>query len=148
MAEDAPSVDRHEGETMVAVAFAQDGVEGELLRGLLESGGVRSMLQPTGISGPQVGYGTLYAGYGGGGQHVMVWESDAEAARALLDGALVEEEADGTDVSELANARHLEAAAGRGPRAYGLAGGFARAWIWSAVAMALIFGVFMLLRAL
>jgi hypothetical protein len=144
-----PPVDRHEGEEMVEVAFARDQVQGEMLQGLLETEGIRSMLQPTGINGRQVGYGVLYAGYGGGAQRVMVWESDAEAASALLAGALVEEEPEGADLSELANSQHLEAAAGgRRPRGYGLAGGYARIWFWSLAAMAAAFGVFLLLRAL
>jgi hypothetical protein len=142
-------VDHHEGEEMVEVAFARDRVEGEMLQGLLETEGIRSMLQPTGISGPQVGYGVLYAGYGGGGQRLMVWESDADAAGALLAGALVEEEPDGADLSELANAQHLEAASGgHKPRGYGLVGGYARIYVWSLAAMAVAFGIFLLLRAI
>jgi Putative prokaryotic signal transducing protein len=145
----APEVDRHEGEEMVEVAFARDQVEAEMLQGLLETEGIRSMLQPTGINGPQVGYGVLYAGYGGGAQRVMVWESQSETARGLLAGALVAEEPDGTDVSEIANAQYLEAAAGgRRPRGHGLVGGYARIWFWSFAAMAAAFGIFLLLRVL
>ncbi|HVO55515.1 MAG TPA: DUF2007 domain-containing protein [Solirubrobacterales bacterium] len=87
----APEVDHHEGEQMVQVAFARDSVEGGILRGLLEQEGIRSLLKPTGISGPQVGYGVFYAGYGGGGQRLMVWESEADEARALLAGTPVAE---------------------------------------------------------
>jgi hypothetical protein len=142
-------VGHREGEEMVEIAFAKDRVEGEMLQGLLETEGIRSMLQPTGISGPQVGYGVLYAGYGGGGQRVMVWESDGEAARVLLDGALVEEESVEADLDEIANARHLDAAAGGGrPRGYGLVGGYARIYLWSFGAIAVALGIFLLLRVL
>ncbi len=132
---------------LVEVAFAGNPLEAEMLKGLLETGGIRSLLQPIGINGPQVGYGTLYAGYGGGGQRVMVWDDEAEAARSLLAESLVVGE-DG-DEPEIANARHLEkAAGGRRPRNYGLIGGYSRIWLVSIGALALAFGAFVLLRSL
>jgi hypothetical protein len=36
---------------------------------------------------------------------------------------------------------------GRKPRDYGLLGAYARIWFWSVGAMALAFGIFLLLRA-
>lgn len=87
----APERDRS-GEEMVEVAWAKDPVEAEMIQGLLESGGIRSLLRSSGMTGRQVGLGQLYAGLGGGVQRVMVWESEAEAARTLLAETLVGED--------------------------------------------------------
>jgi hypothetical protein len=128
---------------LVQVAYAPDLVEAEMLRGLLESEGIPSILQPLGIDGPGMGFGSLNPG--GGAKGVMVHANRADAARALL--AEVPAENEEEQWPESANARYLEEAEGSKPRNYGLAGGYARIYFWSFGAMALAFGIFLLLRA-
>ena len=77
---------------LVEVAFAKDPVQAEMLQGLLRSGGVPSLLEPTGLSGLQMGLGRLYSGFGGGGQRVMVHAARFEEARTLLSETLVGED--------------------------------------------------------
>jgi hypothetical protein len=126
---------------LVEVAFADDPAEGEMMRGLLEGDGIASFLQPTGLDGRSLGKGLLPPGP----QRVLVHSSQAEAARSLLAGVLVEEEQEAE--AEIANARHLEDAEGRGPRHYGLIGAYARIWLWSLAAFGAVFAVFMLLHS-
>jgi hypothetical protein len=45
------------GGELVGVAYANDRVEAEMIRGLLENGGIPSLLQPVGLDGPQIGVG-------------------------------------------------------------------------------------------
>jgi hypothetical protein len=130
------------GADLVEVAFAGDLGEAEMIQGLLESGGISSLLRPTGIDGRAIGTGLLPPG---GPQRVAVHADRADAARRMLAETLVEEEPE-VEIEELANARHLDQAAGRGPRNYGLVGAYARIWFWSLGAMGVIFGVFLLLR--
>lgn len=77
---------------LVEAAFAEDPVQAEMLQGLLESGGIPSLLQPTGLSGLQMGLGRLYSGFGGGGQRVMVHAARLDEARELLRETLVGED--------------------------------------------------------
>lgn len=77
---------------LVEVAFAKDPVQAEMLQGLLESAGIPSLLQPTGLSGLQLGLGRLYSGFGGGGQRVMVHQARLAEARTLLRETLVDDE--------------------------------------------------------
>jgi hypothetical protein len=132
------------GGELLQAAYANDPVEAEMIQGLLGSGGIPSLLQPAGLNGPQLGLAGLRPGYGGGTQRVMVRANRAEEARALLAETLVENEAEAWP--EIANAKHLEDAAGRKPRGYGLAGAYARIYLWSLGAVALAFGIFLLLR--
>jgi hypothetical protein len=118
-----------------------DSVEAELIQGLLQSGGIPSALQALGVNGPQLGHGVLV----NGPQRVMARADQAEEARALLAETMVEDEQQAGP--EIANARYLEDAAGRKPRGYGLVGAYARIYLWSFVALAVAFGVFLLLRA-
>ena len=74
---------------LVDVAFAKDPVQAEMLQGLLEHAGIPSLLQPTGLSGLQLGLGRLYSGFGGGGQRVLVHAHRFAAARAVLAETLV-----------------------------------------------------------
>ncbi len=116
------------------------------MQGLLENAGIPSLLQSVGLNvdGPQLGFGLLPRGFGGGPQRLMVHANRAEKARALLAETLVEE---GEEVPpEIANARHLEDASGRKPREYGLLGAYARIYLWSLGAIAVAFGIFLLLR--
>jgi hypothetical protein len=130
------------GADLVEIAFANDLPEAEMIQGLLESGGISSLLRPTGIDGRAIGTGLLPPG---GPQQVAVQADQADAARRMLAETLVEE-ASGVESQELANARHLDQAAGRGPRNYGLAGAYARIWLWSLAAFGVAFGLFLLLR--
>jgi hypothetical protein len=124
---------------LVEVMFAGDRVEGEMVQGLLESEGIPSMLQATGVNGPQLGVGLAPRSP----QRVMVRAEHADFARRLL--AETGMEAD-LDVDGLANAAYLDEARGRGPRSYGVIGAYARIWFWSFVVLAVTFGIFMLAR--
>jgi hypothetical protein len=115
-------------------------VEGEMIQGLLRTGSIASILQPTGINGPALGIGLLPPG----GQRVMVRASQADAARYLLAETTAEK---GLGAEELANAAYLDGAQGRGPRNYGLIGAYARIWLWSLAALGAAFGVFLIARA-
>jgi Putative prokaryotic signal transducing protein len=119
--------------------FASNRVEAEMVQGLLESEGVPSMLQATGVNGPQLGVGLSPQSP----QRVMVRAEHADLARRLLAGARTDED---LNVDELANAEYLDEAKRRGPRSYGAIGAYARIWFWSLAAMALAFGVFLLAR--
>ena len=118
---------------LVSVMFAGDRVEAEMVQGLLESQGIPSMLQATGVNGPQLGVGLSPRSP----QRVMVRPEHAEVARRLLAQVAPEE---ATDVDELANAAYLGEARGKGPRSYGVVGAYARIWIWSFAIVAVTFG--------
>lgn len=124
---------------LVEVMFAGDRVEAEMVQGLLESEGIPSMLQATGVNGPQLGVGLSPRSP----QRVMVRAEHADLARRLLDQVTPEEN---LDVDELANAAYLGEARGRGPRSYGVIGAYARIWLWSFAVVAVTFGIFMLAR--
>lgn len=133
--------------SLAQAAFASNGLEAEVIQGLLESAGIPSLLRPTGFNGPQM-LGAVAGGagavHGGGSQRVMVNADRAQEARALLAESVVE---DGEgDWSEIANAKHLEG--GRGPRNYGYFGAIGRIYLWGFGVMAVAFGVFLLLRLL
>jgi hypothetical protein len=74
----------------------------------------------------------------------MVRAEQADEARALLAETAAEGAEEGWP--EIANAEHLEDADGRKPRNYGLIGAFARVFLWSLVAFAVFFVVFLLQR--
>jgi hypothetical protein len=124
---------------LVEVMFAPNRVEAEMVQGLLESEGIPSMLQATGVNGPQLGVGLSPRSP----QRVMVRAEDADLARRLLVETGMEED---LDVDGLANAAYLDEARGRGPRSYGVVGAYARIWFWSFVVLAVTFGIFMLAR--
>jgi hypothetical protein len=126
----------------VAIAYANDRVEAEVIRGLLESAGIPSAVQQLGIDGPLLGIGLLNPG--GGSRRVMVNPDQAEAARAVLAESLVSGEPDGRDA--FIDADDTSETSGRKPRNYNLIGAYARIWFWSFVAMGLVFAIFLLLR--
>jgi Putative prokaryotic signal transducing protein len=130
-----------DGGELVGVAHASDRVEAEMIKGLLESSGIPSVLQHVGIDGPGLGIGWLNPG--GGSHRVMVRASQSEQARDLLAERLVESEQ--LDLTEIAQPPYAEET-GRKPRDYSLAGAYARIWVWSLGAVALAFAVFLLLR--
>jgi hypothetical protein len=136
---DVTAPDDSSGTDFVEVAFAENPGEGEMIRGLLETGGISSILQQTGLNGPTLGIGLLPPG----AQRVMVRASHAEAARRLL----AETTAERGVGAELASAAYLESSQGRGPRSYGLLGAYARIWLWSLTALGVAFGIFLLARA-
>jgi len=125
---------------LVEVAYAKDPAEAGMIQGLLENGGIPSVLQALGIDGPQLGFGVLVRNP----QRVMVHANQAEKARALLAEALVEDEQEAWP--EAVNARRLEDAGGRKPRGYGLVGAYARIYLWSFGIVVVAFGIFLLLR--
>ncbi|HEX4464499.1 MAG TPA: DUF2007 domain-containing protein [Solirubrobacterales bacterium] len=124
---------------LVEVMFASNRTEAEMVQGLLESEGVPSMLQATGVNGPQLGVGLSPRSP----QRVMVRAEHADFARRLLAETGMEED---SDVDGLANAAYLDKARGRGPRNYGVIGAYARIWFWSLAVLAIAFGVFLLAR--
>ena len=127
---------------LVEVAFVGDEFEAEMIRALLDEHGIPSIQQQVTPSGPQVGYGLMNPG--GGARRVMVHAGRAERARVLIEATTSE-----GSLPEPVNAQYLEEAeGGRGPRNYGLVGGYARAFLWSILAMAAFFGVWMLFRVL
>ncbi len=134
--------DGRPGADVVQVAFATDAVEGEMIRGLLEGGGIACLLRPAGINGPMLGFGLLPRS----AQRVMVRPDRAEAARRLLRESLFENEQ--SAAGEIAEPEYPEASSGRKPRNYGLIGGYARAWAWSIGTMAIVFAVFLVLRGI
>jgi hypothetical protein len=135
------------GDEPVAVAFARDPIEGEMIQGLLSNEDIPSLLQPTGLVGTQFGRDDPQPGYGGGGSvRVMVRPDQVERARALLAEVMVEDEEEAWP--ETANARHLEKARGRGPRGYGYAGAMTRIFLWSITLFAVAFGLIAIFRAL
>ncbi|HWN72192.1 MAG TPA: DUF2007 domain-containing protein [Solirubrobacterales bacterium] len=126
---------------LVEVAFVEDEYRGAMIQALLKDAGIPSVQQQVGPSGPQLGYGLLNPG--GGSRRVMVHAHRAEEARALLTEA---ETVD--DTPEPVNAEYLaDAQGGRKPRSYGLIGAYARAYLVAFGVMALVFGVWLLLRA-
>src|SRR5215213_5284906 len=128
------------GAELVQIAFARDPVEAGMIQGLLEEGGIPSLLQATGVDGPAHGIGLLAPGP----QRVMVRAPQAEAARRALAEVLVEEQPEREQ--EIANARDLGRPADRGPRAQRLLGAYAKIWFWSLASMGAAFGAFLLLR--
>lgn len=126
----------------VGIAYANDRVEAEMIRGLLENAGIPSAVQQVGIDGPTVGVGLLNPG--GGSRRVIVRTDQAEAARAVLEEALVQGEPDELDAP--IHTDDTDDAPGRKPRNYNLIGAYARAWFWSLVAVGLAFAIFLLLR--
>jgi len=126
------------GDDLVEVMFAGDRIEAEMVQGLLEGEGIPSMLQATGVNGPQLGVGLSPRSP----QRVMVRAEHADLARRLL----AREPTEDLEVGELANAGYLDEARGRGPRSYGVIGAYARIWFWSFVAFAVAVGIFLLVR--
>jgi hypothetical protein len=136
-----PEIDGEEDE-LVSVAHTNDRVEAEMIQGLLESSGIPSVLQHTGVDGPMLGIGWLNPG--GGSRQVLVRADQAERAGALLAETL--DDAEQEDWAETANAAYLDEAKGRKPRNYGLVGAYTRIWSWSLGLMLLAFAIFLLLR--
>jgi hypothetical protein len=144
--QDREANDPGPGGALVQVAFGKDRTEAELIHGLLENAGIPSLLEQAGLNvdGPALGFGLAARGFGGGPQRVMVRSDQAERARSLLAETLVADEE--ASLPDLANAKYLEANQGGRARDYGVVGAYGRAILWSVLAMAVVFGVFLLLR--
>jgi hypothetical protein len=71
---------------LVSVAIAGDGVEGAMVKGLLESAGIPAFLRSsaTKVDGMELAFGMLARGSMGGPQDVMVHVERAEEAAAVL----------------------------------------------------------------
>jgi hypothetical protein len=132
------------GGESVGIAYANDRVEAEMIRGLLETAGIPSAVQQLGIDGPLLGFGLLNPG--GGSRRIMVHANQAEAARTVLAESLVPSEPDELDT--FIDADDTGEAPGRKPRNYNLIGAYARIWFWSFIAMGLAFVIFLLLRSI
>ena len=70
---------------LVAAAYARNPLEAEMIRGLLESAGIPSILKSEGIAGKHRESG-LWNMVGGGSQQIMVHANRLDEARALLAG--------------------------------------------------------------
>lgn len=76
---------------LVEAAFVHNEMEAEMIRGLLESGGIPSIIQAAGMfEGTRHGFGGVPV-YGGA-QKVMVHAHRLEEAQALLAGTPLEDE--------------------------------------------------------
>jgi hypothetical protein len=76
---------------LVAAAYAGNPLEAEMIRGVLESGGIPSVVQSEGITGKHMEVGLLNM-VGGGSQQILVHADRLDEARALLAAAVPEEE--------------------------------------------------------
>jgi hypothetical protein len=114
-----------DADPLVAVGYASDMVEAQIIQGLLESQGIPSTLRSEGINGPQVGYPLLPRNP----HRVLVVARDADRAREALAEA------------------QIPSAAG-GPGAHRALGAVARGYLTACVVFAAAFGVFAILRAL
>lgn len=131
-----------EADDLVEVAFVRNEGEAAMVRGLLETANIPSFLQGVGIDGPRVGVTWLPNSQ----QRVLVHAQRADEARVVVERALAENEAEAWP--DIANAEYLEEdTGGRKPRSYGLIGGMARIYAVSIGAMAIIFGVYLLIHA-
>jgi hypothetical protein len=137
-----PGFEQGDGGRPIQVAYARDANEARIIKGLLQSAGIESMVQRAGISGLQVGTGL--ANTGGHGSRVIVRADRADEARTLLGDTLSRPEA----FPEPVNAKHLADSRGRGPRSYGISGAYTRIYLSALAFFAIAFLLFLLLRAL
>lgn len=87
-----------EGSELAAAALVHDQTEAEMIRGLLESAGIPSLIQAAGMfEGRRQGFGGLPV-YGGA-QKVMVHAHRLEDAQAVIASAQADGDGSGTDLS-------------------------------------------------
>jgi hypothetical protein len=128
---------------LVAIAHAADAAEGGAIQGRLEGAGIPSLLQLDGTSDSQVGVGRLPAG--DGPRRVMVRASRAEEARAVLARGSGGGDAEGG--SGPAGVEPLAAGGGaERSREQRAAVAYARVHLWLLGGMAIVLGIFLLLR--
>lgn len=125
---------------LVSVAWVANEHEAAMVQALLEENEIPSMQRQTGLDGGVLGEGLLS---GGGSRQVLVHRHRAEEARTLVEAVMSETK---QEIPDPVNASYLEEAeGGRGPRNYGLIGGYARIYFWSFVGMLLLGLVYLLL---
>ncbi len=127
--------DDRSGKNLVQVAAAESGIEAGLIRGLLESEDIRSLVRPS-IDGRVPVRGAC---------RIWVRPDDAVAARKLLGEAIVEEPRE-DEIPDSANAIYLAEAEGRKPPGYFPLGATFGPWVIAAAILALMFLVFLVLR--
>jgi hypothetical protein len=133
--------DEQSRDGLVQIAFAETREEAALMRGLLREEGVRSLAKQSSINGPTLGAGLLTRS----SRRIYVRPEDAETARRLLSETMVEDPPE-EEVPEPANASYLADATGRKPRAYGLLGAYARAYLAAGIIFVVALAAFILLH--
>ncbi len=120
------------GGDLVKVAFARNEIEGEMLQGLLSEVGIPSVLKRSlGFDNPDF--------LSSGPRDLMVNRNDAQRAREVLAGVMIEDEGD--EVAELEGERRLARGESPGPSPAQLAfwlivvaiGGFLLLWLLTQV---------------
>jgi hypothetical protein len=131
-----------DGRELVQVAYVGDEAEAEMIRGLLATKGIVSMVQLVGVDQSLLVFGV--PDVVGGPQRVMVRAEQAEEARAVL-AEVVAENAE-EEWPEIANAEYLARGGRRKRRIYGLLGTYFRACLAAAVLFAVVYGLYLLFR--
>lgn len=126
------------GGELVGVGFASHPVEAQMIKGLLESEGIRCLVRSSRT----------------GGRAVMVHAARAEQARALLEEAKARAETEAETLPGSGGGEELgdtfDPVAERfdgGPREVGLFGSHARAFLLAFAVLGFSLGVFLLLRS-
>jgi Putative prokaryotic signal transducing protein len=133
--------DPRSNDDLVQIAFAETREEAALIRGLLREEGIRSLAKQASINGPMLGSGLLTSSP----RRIYVRPGDAERARALIAGTMVEDPR-AEEVPEPANAEYLADATGRRPRDYSVLGAYTRAWVVAGAVLAVAFVVFLIVH--
>jgi Putative prokaryotic signal transducing protein len=134
-----PESDGHE---LVQVAYVGDQAEAEMIRGLLATRGIVSMVQSVGVDASLLVVGVPNPA--GGPQRVVVRAEQFEEARAAL--AEVAAENAEEEWPEIANAEHLARGGRRRRRNYGSLGAYVRATLAALVLFAVAYGLYLLFR--
>jgi hypothetical protein len=129
------------GDDLLEIAFADTREEAALIRGLLREEGIRSLAKQASINGPMLGSGLLTPSP----RRIYVRPDEAERARSLLAGTMVEEPL-AEEIPEPANAEYLADATGRRPRGYSVLGAYGRAWTVAIAVLAVAFVVLLVLK--
>ncbi len=133
--------DEHSRDGLVQIAYADTREEAALIRGLLREEGIRSLAKQASVNGPALGAGLLTRSP----RRIYVRDEDAAGARRLLAETMVEDPLE-VEIPESANAEYLADATGRRPRDYTLLGAYTRAYVVTAVIVALALVAFLILH--
>jgi hypothetical protein len=133
--------DAHPRDGLVQIAYADTREEAAQIRGLLREDGIKSLAKQASINGPGLGAGLLTRSP----RRIYVRDEDAADARRLIAETMVEDPLE-VEVPESANAEYLADATGHKPRNYSLLGAYARAYVVTAVVVAIALLVFLLLH--
>jgi hypothetical protein len=131
--------DEHSRDDLVQIAYADTREEAALIRGLLREEGIRSLAKQASINGPTLGTGLLARSP----RRIYVLDQNAAAARRVLAETMVEDPLE-EEIPETANAEYLADATGHKPRNYSLLGAYARAYVVTAVVVAVVLVIFLL----